>query len=119
MHQITKKLEVIFFCTEQGSEPVREWLRELPKEDKQEIGNDIKTVQLGWPIGMPLVGSLGHGLWEVRIKLPKGRIARIIFFLDGNIMILAHGFIKKSQKISKSELDLAIKRKRIYESNRG
>ncbi len=117
MHQKPPlKLEVRFFCSPQGSEPVREWLRELPKEDKQTIGDDIKTVQYGWPLGMPLVDNLGNGLWEVRVRLPRGRIARILFFLDNNIMILAHGFIKKTQKTPKIELDLAYKRKRIYES---
>ena len=47
-------LEVGFFRTETGNEPVREWLRSLPNEDKKAIGEDIKTVQYGWPIGMPL-----------------------------------------------------------------
>jgi hypothetical protein len=40
-------LEVTFFRTETGNEPVREWLRSLPKEDKKAIGEDINTVQYG------------------------------------------------------------------------
>ena len=109
-----KMLNAVFFKTETGVEPVRNWLRELSKTDKKIIGEDIKTVQLGWPIGMPLVDSLGNGLWEIRIKLSGGRIARIIFFMDNNTMVLVHGFIKKTPKTPKQELDLAKKRKKQY-----
>ena len=116
-----KKLRAVFYCTDSGNEPVREWLKALTKTDKKMIGEDIKTVQFGWPLGMPLgmplVRSLGDGLWEIRIKLSERRIARIIFFMDDNSMVLVTGFIKKSQKTSKTELDLAIKRKRQYERN--
>lgn len=76
----TKKLETVFFSTEHGTEPVRDWLKTLTKPDKKVIGEDIKTVQFCWPLGMPLVDSLGQGLWEIRTKLSGGRIARIIFF---------------------------------------
>lgn len=113
----TKKLDAVFYRTENNSEPVREWLKQLPKIDKKVIGEDVATVQYGWPLGMPLVGSLGHGLWEVRTKLIDGRIARIIFFMDNNTMVMVNGFIKKSRKIPKLELSLAKKRKQQYEIN--
>lgn len=115
-----KKLEVVFYKTESGIEPVREWLSGLLKAEKKAIGEDIMTVQYGWPIGMPLVRSLGQGLWEVRIKLPTDKIARIIFFMDNDTIVLVNGFIKKSQKTPKDELDIAKKRKRVYQaSNKG
>ncbi len=109
------KLEARFFKTELGNEPVREWLKELSKDDKKQIGSDIQTVQFGWPLGMPLVDSLGHGIWEVRTRLTNKRIARVLFLLDGNTMVLLNGFIKKTQKTPAIELDLAKKRKREYE----
>jgi phage-related protein len=112
----TRKLGTVFYQTETGVEPVRDWLKALVKADKKVIGEDIKTVQFGWPLGMPLVDNLGHGLWEVRSKLSGGRIARIVFFMDDNTMILVNGFIKKTQRTPKSELDLARKRKKQYES---
>lgn len=104
-----KKLEVCFYQTETGTEPIRDWLKELTKSDKQLIGEAIKTVQYGWPLGMPLVAHLETSLWEVRIKLSGNRIARVIFFMDGNIMILVNGFMKKTQKIPQQELELAKK----------
>ncbi len=112
------KREAVFFRTASGNEPVREWLKEFSKEDKKIIGSDIQTVQFGWPIGMPLVDSLSHGLWEVRTKLTGGRIARIFFFMDGNTMVLVNGFIKKTKKAPNDEIDLAKKRKSEYEHSK-
>ncbi len=103
-------LEVVFYRTESGNEPVREWLKGLSKRDKKAIGGDIKTVQYGWPLGMPVVRKMDHGLWEVRCRLDK-RIARILFTVKGEQMILLHGFIKKSQKTPQVDLQLAKDRK--------
>lgn len=47
------RLAVWFFRESTGSEPVRDWLKGLPADEKRVIGIDIKTVQFGWPIGMP------------------------------------------------------------------
>ena len=105
-----RTLDVVFFRTESGNEPVREWLRKLSKADKRTIGSDIKTVQYGWPIGMPVVRKLDAGLWEVRSRLDQ-RICRILFTVHGDTMVLLHGFIKKSQKTPGEDLQLAKDRK--------
>lgn len=105
-----KKIEVVFYQSPSGKEPVREWLLELSKEDRQSVGSDIKTVEYGWPIGMPISRSLGNGLYEVRCNISDKRIARVIFTIIDNYMVLLHAFIKKSQKTPKEEIDLALKR---------
>lgn len=110
-----KKLEVVFFRSESGTEPVRDWLKALLKSEKKLIGEDVKTLQFGWPRGMPLVDSVGRGLWELRSKLGSNRISRILFFITDSTIVLLHGFIKKTRKTPKTELDLARKRKRLYE----
>ncbi len=102
-------LPVRFFRTETGNEPVREWIRSLSEVEKRLIGVDIKTVQFGWPLGMPLVRNLGLGIWEVRTKL-ENKISRVLFTVFENEIILLHGFIKKTQKIPKNDLDLALRR---------
>lgn len=99
-------LDVRFFRTDAGAEPVREWLKDLPAIDRKTLGEDIKTVQFGWPLGMPLVAHLGGDIWEVRVKL-ENRIARVLFALDKQTMVLLHGFIKKQQATPKPDLDLA------------
>ena len=58
-------LAVRFFKTQGGNEPVRDWLLELPGADRKTVGQDMKTVQFGWPLGMPLVRKLATNLWEV------------------------------------------------------
>ena len=68
----------------------------MSKAEKRVIGSDIKTVQYGWPIGMPVVRKLEAGLWEVRSRLDQ-RISRILFTVQDDTMVLLHGFIKKSQ----------------------
>lgn len=109
MDAITFVLKVVFYRSETGNEPVREWLRELSREDKRKIGEDIKTAQLGWPLGMPLIRKIEKELWEVRTRLESG-IARVFFTVDGEYMILLHGFIKKSQKTQQHELKTALTR---------
>lgn len=103
-------LSVKFFKTPAGNEPVREWLVSLSKDDRRIIGVDIKTVQFGWPIGMPMVEKLEIGLWEVRTNGLSFGIARTIFTIEGNLMILLHGIIKKTNKIPRADMDLARKR---------
>jgi len=106
------KLEVVFYRSILGNEPVRDWLKSMVKEDKRTLGENIKTVQFSWPLGMPLVRYLGNGLWEIRSALPSKRIARIIFFTYQHIMILLHGFIKKSTKTPHHDIALANHRKK-------
>ena len=106
-------LNVLFYKIESGREPVREWLKALRSEDKKEIGQDIKTAQFGWPLGMPLIRKLEKDLWEVRSSIKDG-IARTFFTIDGAEMILLHGFVKKSQATPQIELDLARERKGRY-----
>ena len=107
-----KRLPAHFYRSDGGREPVREWLKGLDAEDRRLIGEDIKDVEFSWPIGMPLVDSLGRELWEVRSRLPHGRIARVIFCVEPGRMVLLHGFIKKTRKTPQRELDLADKRRR-------
>jgi phage-related protein len=105
-------LSVRFFRTKAGHEPVRDLLRELTLEDRKAVGTDIKTVQFGWPLGMPLVRKLEQDLWEVRSHI-EGRIARVIFTIVTDQMVLLHAFFKKSQKTPRIEVEKAKARKRL------
>jgi phage-related protein len=85
----------------------------LPADDRRTIGTDLATVQVGWPLGMPLCRSLGSGLWEVRSALPSRRIARPLFFVGERRIGVVHGFIKNTQKTPSEDLQLA--RRRVKE----
>ena len=108
-----RPLRVIFFKMDTDNEPVRDWLKSLSKEDCKVIGTDILSVQYAWPVGKPLVDNLGDGVWEVRSRL-ENRIARTLFAVVNQEIVLLHGFIKKQQKTPQLELELAKKRKKQY-----
>jgi len=112
-----KRIPALFYQSESGKQPVRDWLMKLEVADRKTIGIDIKTVEFGWPIGMPTCRTMGQGLYEVRSSLTNGRIARVLFCIHNGQMVLLHGFIKKSQKTPKQELDLALDRKSKVEAS--
>ncbi len=113
---MSTKIEVDFYQERNGNEPVRKWLKDLDKNIRLIIGEDLKRVQHRWPVGKPLVGFLTDGLFELRSTIPNG-IARIIFIVNKNKILLLHGFIKKTEETPKQDLDLAKKRsKNIKES---
>lgn len=110
------EIPIYFYRSASGGEPVLDWLRSLPAEDRRNIGVDLATIQLGWPIGMPLCRPLGQGLWEVRSNLPSRRIARLLFFVQNDRIGVVHGFIKKTQKAPAEELELARRRMKEMQS---
>jgi len=87
--------------------------------DRKIIGEDIKTVEFGWPMGMPTVKPFGNRLFEVRSDLTDGSNARILFTIFKSQMILLHGYIKKTNKIPSRELKLAKNRlKKFYQAQK-
>lgn len=111
-----KRVPALFFRTEAGGEPVRDWLKTLSSEDRKRIGEDIKTAEFGWPIGMPVCRALGEGIYEVRTSLAQNRIARVLFYIDRKgRMVLLHGFIKKTRKTPDEDLELARTNKRKHQ----
>ncbi|MBS9782805.1 MAG: type II toxin-antitoxin system RelE/ParE family toxin [Arcobacter sp.] len=107
-----KKITVLFYENSNTKKPVQEWLYSLSKDDRKIIGEDIKKVEYGFPIGMPTCRKLESKLYEVRSNISDGRIARVIFTVISDYMILLNGFTKKTQKTPKAEIDLALKRKK-------
>jgi len=109
-----KRLPAAFYQLPSGREPVREWLKAQSVVDRKIIGEDIKFVEFGWPIGMPSCRALGSGLWEVRSQLTQGRISRVLFCIHEGRMVLLHAFIKKTQKTPDADLNLALNRKKDF-----
>ena len=106
---VQRTIPVVFFRLDSGKEPVRDWLKSLDREARRAIGADIKTLQLGCPVGMPLARKLSDNLWELRSRLKTG-IARTFFTMHAKKLVLLHGFIKKSQKTPARELAIAKRR---------
>jgi phage-related protein len=112
MTEYEKKLPAAFYQTTNGREPVREWLKVLEYSDRKTIGMDIATLEFCWPVGLPQCRPITgrKGLWEVRSNLSGGRIARILFGIHAQQMVLLHGFVKKTKKTPEKEIDLAMTR---------
>lgn len=104
-----KRLDAVFFRTGAGNEPVREWLKAMPKDERKALGEDIAYVQYKWPLGKPRVDHSRGSVWEIRTNL-GARIARTLFAVAGERMILLHGFIKKTRRTSPDDIKLAEKR---------
>jgi phage-related protein len=115
-----KRVPAIFYRTESGNEPLRNWLKAMAQEDRRLIGEDIKTVEFGWPVGMPTCRPLGDGLYEARTNLSSNRIARIFFYIDARQrMVLLHGIVKKTRQAPEADLKLARQNKRKHERELG
>jgi phage-related protein len=108
-------LEVVFFESEAGNQPVKDFLMSRTREDRKEIGSDIYKVQAGFPLGLPLVRKEDVDLWEVRSIILDG-ICRIFFTITNTKLVLLHGFVKKTQKTPPKELEIA--RNRLREFNK-
>ena len=111
----SQKIPLIFFRSEEGNEPVREWLKGLPEIERHVIGKDLLRAQWRWPVGMPLCRPLGSGLWEIRTDLPTKKTARVLLCVYREHLVALHGFVKKTRKTPDEDLEIARKRKRELE----
>ena len=96
-------LKVVFYKTKMNNQPCRDFLLELDRDERREVGVDIFSVQKGFPLGLPLCRKIENDLWEIRTKVSDG-ICRVFFTIDNNNLVLLHGFRKKSQRTPLSEL---------------
>lgn len=71
----------------------------------------------GSNLGLPHTKSLNNGLFELRLKSKEG-IGRVFYCTRvGKTIMMLHSFVKKSQKIPKNEIDIALKRLREVKEN--
>jgi phage-related protein len=112
-----KRIAAEFFRSDRGREPVRDFLKAIPRLDRKVIGEDIRTVEYGWPIGMPVCDHLGSKLYEVRSTSGK-REYRVLFSVYGDRMVLLHVFVKKTQKTPGHEIKTALERRREMEKRK-
>ncbi len=104
-----RPIPVVFFRLDSGREPVRDWLKGLSRDNRKSIGEDIKTLQFGWPVGMPLARKIANNIWELRSHISSG-IARTFFTVYDRNIVLLHGFVKKAKKTPAKELTVAKRR---------
>ncbi|MCH8489341.1 MAG: type II toxin-antitoxin system RelE/ParE family toxin [Oceanicaulis sp.] len=109
------KIPLVFYRTAAGNEPVRDWLKEMNRDDRLAIGADLQRVQYRWPVGMPLCRAMKDGLWEVRTHLPSRTISRVLLCFHEGVIVALHGFIKKTRTTPDEDMALARQRKKEVE----
>ena len=110
-----RKVPLVFFRNDAGSEPVRDWLKGLDEVERHAIGTDLLRAQWRWPVGMPLCRPMGKGLWEIRTDLRGNRTARVLVCLYRGCLVALHGFIKKTRAAPEDDLKLARRRQKELE----
>lgn len=108
--------EVEFYCLPGGEKPVVEFLDGLDKKMRAKALHSISILEeFGNQLREPHSKPMGEGLFELRIQFASD-ISRIFyFFVVDNKIILTNGFIKKTMRTPKAQLDLARKYKADYE----
>jgi phage-related protein len=106
-----RKIPLVFFRTGKGTEPVREWLKQLPEAERHAVGKDLLRAQWRWPVGMPLCRPMGDGLWEIRTDLSTKRTARAPARIP-RAFGGAAAFIKKTRATPDEDLALAWSRRK-------
>lgn len=111
------KWQVEFYKTLENKCPVKEWMTTLNMKTKVKVFRHLELLErFGLELKEPYVKRLGDKLYEVRVKDQQG-IYRIIYFAHtGKKFILLHGFVKKTQKTPKKELELAYLRMKEYKN---
>jgi phage-related protein len=112
--------DVLFYCEEDRSIPVLEWLDDLHRQDRRAYNKCIAAVerlaQLGHELRRPTADLLEDGIYELRTKVGHVNYRLLYFFYGRNIVVLTHA-LTKEREIPKSDMARAIKRKRKFEAN--
>ena len=105
--------KIEFYRDERGRAPVQDFIEGLQPAIRRKVGRNINVLEReGDRLKMPLARPIaGYGFWELRVQMGRN-IARIFYFLvTGRRIVFLHGFIKKTQAIPRTELEIAAARR--------
>jgi len=112
--------EIELYQTTSGNQPVAKFIAGLKPGEQAKIARSFDLLEeYGPEIGMPYVKHLPgtSGLWELRVPF-GGQSFRLLFFIDSNLLVMAHAFFKKTPKIPLKEINTAIARLKDYKRRR-
>lgn len=108
--------EVEFYEKENGEEPAKDFLLNLDTKMRAKMLRIIDLLEVNGPmVRMPYSEALGNGLFEIRIKQGTDIFRVLYFFTAGRKIILTNGFVKKTQRVSVREINLAQAYRQDYE----
>ena len=107
--------KIEFFETDDGRQPVRDFLLTLDEKMRTKVLRNMKHLQAnGYELREPLSAPLGDKIFELRTQVGNNITRVLYFFYVGKTIVLTHGFTKKTQKTPPSEIERAEKYRRIY-----
>jgi phage-related protein len=106
---------VVFYQEESGTVPTLEWFDEIPKKALVKCRLKIARLrELGHELRRPEADYLRDEIYELRVSL-QGIQYRMLYFFHGNVAaVVSHGIVKE-KVVPPKEIDLAVKRKRLFE----
>jgi phage-related protein len=111
-------VRIVFFMDGRGVAPVLKWLDGLPVRALDKCMARLELLgQHGHTLGPPSVKPLRNGLLELRVVSSGNQYRLLFFFHGGRIVVLAHAFLKKTNRVPKKEIAIALKRKAAFEAN--
>ena len=110
-----RRFEVLFYEKENGSIPVQEFLLSLNVKMRAKMVRTIELLETyGNELREPYSKYLENGIFELRSKVSSDISRVFYFFVVGQRIVITHGYIKKSQKTPKEEIERARKYREDY-----
>ena len=112
--------KIVFYKNERGDSPVEEFLERLPDKQAQKVAWVLRIIRdLDFVPKEYFKKLVSTDLWEVRVQIGSNAIRILGFFEGNNFIVLTNGFLKKTQKTPKKEIELAAKRMKEYFRSKG
>jgi len=105
----------IFYETQDRKSPVEEFIESLDEETQNKFILKQQLLEdLGPQLRYPHTDHIGEGIFELRFKGKEGQARVLFFFFYGKRIIFTHGFVKKTQKTPRKEIEIALKRRKDF-----
>ena len=105
----------IFYETREGKSPVEAFIDSLDEETQDKFILKKQLLQdLGPQLRYSHTDNLEEGIFELRFKEREGQIRVLFFFFYGKRIIFSHGFVKKTQKTPRKEIEIAKERRKDF-----
>jgi phage-related protein len=104
---------VVYYQDHAGRSPVIEFIKRLSEPARAAVLRDVDLLkEFGLALGAPMVKPIAgvRKLWELRVKTKDGAVRIFYVAISGRRFVMLHGFMKKTDKTPKPELEIARKR---------
>ena len=112
--------EIYFYCEDDGTVPVLEWLREIGSRDRRAVMKCRAAIErfavMGHELRRPEADILWDGIYELRIRVRWVNYRILYFFHGRGVALLAHG-LTKEKAVPKADIERSIKRKEKVTAN--